>query len=121
MNKIIYSLICTEIEKNEYKKDLFICFGIIFFLVDKQIWILFIITLLNLIKAIEIKRVGFELYALYVYEEMDMNLVQFKRQNKPGMDFCKQLHRFLVDYLKAAKEANFIHCDIKPRRLILEI
>ena len=56
----------------------------------------------------------FEVYAVSILEKMDMDLMQFKRQNKPGVAFFKELHRFFVDYLAVFEEKR-IHHDIKPR------
>ena len=57
----------------------------------------------------------FEVYAVHLYERMDMDLMQLKRENKLSDDFYTQLRQFFIDYLEAAKEAAFIHGDIKPR------
>ena len=56
----------------------------------------------------------FEVYFVFIYEEMDMDLMQFKQQNKLEVGFFKELHRFFVDYLAVFEEKR-IHHDIKPR------
>ena len=64
-------------------------------------------------KAIQMKP-EFEVYVVSIFERMDMDLMQFKLQNKLGVGFFKELHRFFVDYLAAAEKKE-IHYDIKPR------
>ena len=71
-------------------------------------------TALNLLKAVQMKP-KFEVHALFIYEQMEMDLNQFKRKKKLGADFYKQLQQFFVRYLKVSEQMNFMHGDIKPR------
>ena len=73
-----------------------------------------ICMLLNLGKAVQLKP-KFEIHAVYVYEKMDIDLMQLKQNYGIGNGFYKQLHRFFIGYLEEAHAKNFIHGDIKPR------
>ena len=58
---------------------------------------------------------SFEIYAVYIMEQMDMNLMEFRQNDEPDHDFYNKLRNFFVEYLKVARSSNIVHGDIKPR------
>ena len=56
----------------------------------------------------------FEVHAVFVMEQMEMNLMELKQSGNFENDFYVELRDFFVGYLKEA-ENELVHGDIKPR------
>ena len=71
-------------------------------------------NVLNQPKAIQMHP-SFEIYTIYIMEQMDMNLMEFRRNGEMDDDFNNKLRNFFVEYLKTTQKFSIVHGDIKPR------